>query len=90
MPQGNDVKVQNNVSASRFEIHLDDQIAFLQYGRRNGEVTLLHTEVPKALGGRGLGSLLAKTALEWAGAEGLRVIVLCPFVRTYQRKHPLL
>jgi predicted GNAT family acetyltransferase len=89
MPHDNEVAVENNVAAGRFEIHLDDQIAFLQYDRQNGEITILHTEVPQALGGRGLGNLLAKTALEWARAEGLRVIVLCPFVRTYLRKHPL-
>jgi uncharacterized protein len=89
MPQGNDVAVQNNAATSRFEIHLDGGVAFLQYDRTDGAVTILHTEVPPAFAGRGLGNLLAKAALEWTRAEGLRTTVLCPFVRAYMQKHPL-
>jgi predicted GNAT family acetyltransferase len=80
--------VENNVEAGRFEIHQDGELAFLQYQRNTDSVVMVHTEVPKALAGRGLGSLLAKTALEWARAEGLRVVANCPFVREYIRKHP--
>jgi len=80
--------VENNVEAGRFEIHQDDALAFLQYQRTADSVVMVHTEVPKALAGRGLASLLAKTALDWARVEGLRVVANCPFVREYIRKHP--
>jgi predicted GNAT family acetyltransferase len=89
MPQENDVAVRNNTAASRFEITVGDQVAVLTYDRTGGDVKILHTEVPRALGGRGLATLLAKTALEWARAEHLSVVVLCPFVREYMRKHPM-
>ncbi len=83
------INVQHNPAEQRFEVHLDGHVGFLQYGQENGEITILHTEVPKALGGRGLGALLAKEALRWARAQtGQRLVVLCPFVREYMRKHP--
>ena len=80
--------VRDNTDASRFEIDVDGQIAHLDYERKGNEFSILHTEVPTALRRRGLGMLLAKTALESARAQGLRLKVLCPFVRDYRRTHP--
>lgn len=84
-----DATVQRNDAAHRFEIHLDGHVAFLTYEERKDEIVLLHTEVPKELGGRGLGGTLAREALLWARAQpGKGLVVLCPFVREYMRKHP--
>ena len=38
--------------------------------------------------GRHLGDLLAKAGIEAARAEGLTLVVHCPFVRAYLRRHP--
>jgi hypothetical protein len=46
---------------------------------------LIHTEVPPALRGRHLGDTLVKAALEAGRAAGLRIVVVCPFVRAYLR-----
>ena len=80
--------VRDNKEANRFEIDVDGQIAHLDYKRKGNEFSILHTEVPPALRRRGLGSLLATTALEAVRKEGLRLKVLCPFVRDYRKKHP--
>jgi predicted GNAT family acetyltransferase len=40
------------------------------------------------LRGRGLGDLLAKAGIDAARAEGLGLVVTCPFVRVYLKKHP--
>ena len=56
---------------------------------RNGKrLALIHTEVPEAPEGRGLASLLAKTALDYARSNDLTVVPICPFVRSYLEKHP--
>jgi len=84
-----DVTVHHNAEAHRFEINVDGHVAFLTYEERKDEIVLLHTEVPKELGGRGLGGTLAKEALRWSRAQsGKRLVVLCPFVGEYMRKHP--
>jgi predicted GNAT family acetyltransferase len=80
--------IRDHREASRFELEVDGQVAFLQYERRPGAIVLAHTEVPQPFRGRGLASALAKAALEAARAEGLRVIAQCPFVRAYLRKRP--
>jgi predicted GNAT family acetyltransferase len=80
--------VTKNADAKRFEITDDDAIAMLTYHEGRRHITLIHTEVPPALGGRGYGGELAKFALEYARTMGLRVIVHCPFVRAYLERHP--
>jgi len=79
--------VRDNREASRFEILVDDQVAFLEYERGPGMITLVHTEVPQHLRGQGLAGMLAKSALEAARAEGIRVIAKCPYVRAYIQRH---
>ena len=81
-------EVRDNVGTQRLEIDVGGEIAFLRYERRGGAFVLVHTEVPPSLRGRGLAGALAKAGLEAARASGLRVVVLCPFVRAYLKKHP--
>jgi len=71
----------------RFELEADGHIAFSTYTRDGGIVTILHTEVPKELGGRGIGTALAHGLLDLIRAEGLKVKPLCPFVKAYIGKH---
>jgi predicted GNAT family acetyltransferase len=82
------MRVRDNTEAQRFEIEAGEGLAFLQYEREPDSIVFLHTEVPPALQGRGLAATLAKGALESARAQGLRVVAVCPFVRSYMRKHP--
>ena len=71
----------------RYEIVLGDQVAFLQYRNRDHHVILIHTEVPEALRDRGLGGKLARFALDTARQAGRKVVVKCPFVTTWLRRH---
>ena len=54
----------------------------------NGEIYLTHTEVPRALGGKGIGSQLVEKALKDIEQKDLRLVPLCPFVAGYIHKHP--
>lgn len=80
--------VADNREASRFEIVIDGKTAVLIYERRPGAIVLRHTEVPVELRGKQLGERLAETALRSGRAEGLSLIIECPFVREYVRRHP--
>jgi predicted GNAT family acetyltransferase len=83
-----ETRVRDNQDASRYEITVDGETAFLDYERRKGSIALVHTEVPESLGGRGLGGTLARHALDTARADGNRVVVQCPFVQAWLRRHP--
>ena len=82
-------QVIDNTGEQRFELNVDGRMAFLQYKRANGALTLIHTEVPEELRGRHLGEQLVQAALAAGRTEGLRIVAVCPFVRAYLRKHPL-
>lgn len=81
-------KVINNESEARFEYHDDGHVAIAGYQLKPDVIVLTHTEVPKELGGRGIGNKLAIAALEYARANDLRVIPLCPFMASFIEKHP--
>jgi predicted GNAT family acetyltransferase len=80
--------IHDNPTLSRFELDADGVTAFANYRLADGVITFTHTEVPPALGGRGIGSTLVKGALEAVRARGLKVKPLCPFVRGYIERHP--
>jgi uncharacterized protein len=81
-------EVRDNPGLNRFELDAEGHTAVAHYALAPGVITLTHTEVPAALGGRGIGSRLAQGALEQARARGLKVVAECPFMAGYIAKHP--
>lgn len=82
------VEVKDNRDESRFEAHVDGELAgFAEYRRKPDQIAFTHTEV--SLEGQGVGSALARQALDLVRAEGgLRVVPLCPFIKGWIDKHP--
>jgi predicted GNAT family acetyltransferase len=81
--------VTDNPAALRYEIRVGADVAgFAAYTRLHGVITFTHTEIDPAYEGQGLGSTLARAALDGARASGLRVRPHCPFIRAYIERHP--
>jgi hypothetical protein len=76
------------VTAGRFELERDGRVAYLEYTLSGHVLALLHTEVPDSLRGTGIGSDLARTALDWARENHLKVDIVCPFVAEFLEHHP--
>jgi predicted GNAT family acetyltransferase len=77
-------EVKDNPAAGRFEMASGGAIAFIEYERTgHGRIALLHTEVPEALSGQGVGSKLVRGVLEALRAEGSKVVPRCEFVAAY-------
>lgn len=75
--------------ARRYEARVGGAVAgFAEYRRSSGRITFIHTVVAPEFEGRGVGSRLARVALDAARAEGLRVTPRCPFFRAYIDRHP--
>jgi predicted GNAT family acetyltransferase len=79
--------VTDNPELNRYELAVDGEVAFLSYRRREDHILLAHTEVPDAFRGRGYGGVLARHALDEARKANLQVIVKCPFVTTWLKRH---
>lgn len=80
--------IVNNRAASRFETTVDGLLCVADYRRDGDRLVLPHTLVPAALRGRGVAAALVQTALDWARAEGLKVVPVCSYVASYMRRHP--
>ena len=85
---GRGVPLQINFATERFESQVDDTLAFLLFHRKGTTLSLIHTEVPPALEGRGLAGALARTALDYARSHAMNVKPFCPFVAAYLQRHP--
>ncbi len=79
--------VRDNTEKHQFEMIVDGHTALAAYRLKPGVITFTHTEVPAELGGRGIGSQLAKGALDQVRARGLKIVPLCPFIKAYIEKH---
>jgi uncharacterized protein len=83
------VEVRDNRDETRYEIRVDGQVAgFAQYRLGEDSITFTHTEIYPAHEGAGLGSRLARAALEDVKARKLSVVPLCPFIAAYISRHP--
>lgn len=80
--------VRDNKALNRFEMDVEDAMAFANYRLTADAVIITHTETPRALRGRGIASELVKGALELIRADGRKVIAGCGFVVDYLDKHP--
>lgn len=81
--------IRHDTEQHRFSVLVDGEKALLDYSPE-GENTLNynHTFVPPELRGKGVASVLAKAALDYARENGYTVIPSCSFVAAYVRKHP--
>lgn len=77
-----------NEARHRFELVVDGHMAYEVFERFPGGIAYVHTVVPKALEGRGVGSRLVRHVLDYAVAQGLKVRPDCPFVKAYIDRHP--
>jgi predicted GNAT family acetyltransferase len=81
-------QVVDDPAASRFMVESDGQVAELAYRLDGDRLVLVHTGVPAALEGRGIGSKLVAAAIAEAKHRDLTIVPLCPFVKGWLRRHP--
>jgi len=80
--------VSDHPEVERYEISVDGRRAGLAAYELTGDViAFTHTEIDDAYEGQGLGSQLARYALDDVRARGLKVRPLCPFIRGWIKRH---
>lgn len=83
------VEPSHNEAESRYELHVDGELAGLADYRLDGDVVAItHTETEPRLQGQGLASTLVRFALDDIRAHDRQVLPLCPFVPVFIRRHP--
>lgn len=81
------IVVTHNVEAHRFEATVDGLRSLLTYRLFPDRIVLEHTEVPPPIERHGIAAKLTRTALDFARANHLRVVPLCPYVSSFLRRH---
>jgi predicted GNAT family acetyltransferase len=81
------IDVVDRPEEHRFVVVQEGSEAELTYRIRDGRMTLVHTGVPDAIGGRGNAGALVRAAAQRASAEGLTVVPSCPYARTWLQEH---
>ena len=85
------IEITDNAEANRYEARVDGQragVAEYMRTKESGLVVFTHTEVDPEYNGQGIGSALARAALDAARADGLRVLAVCPFISGWMSRHP--
>jgi uncharacterized protein len=84
-----EIKVTDHPEESRYEAQVDGEVAgFARYRRRPDAIEFFHTEVTEGYAGKGVGTALARGALDDVRAAGEKIIPTCPFIAEYVARHP--
>ena len=84
----NGIAIRHDEERQRFEAEVEGHAARLEY-RLEGEVlAITHTEVPEAIGGRGIAAQLVQAAVDFAQAQGLKIAPRCAYAEAWMRRHP--
>ncbi|MFT4110402.1 GNAT family N-acetyltransferase [Propionicimonas sp.] len=84
------IVVDNNPGRSRYESRIGGELAgFAEYELTDELVVFTHTEVLPAFEGTGVGSAIARYALDRLREEGTRkALPVCPFIKGWIQRHP--
>jgi predicted GNAT family acetyltransferase len=78
----------DHLEGHHFEAAFAEGRAVLEYRMSGGRMVILHTDVPEALRGGGVGGRLVQAALDHARTHGLRVEPRCPYAAAWIGRHP--
>ena len=80
-------EVRHDPSERCFSLLIEGHRCVLDYTVQDQVMTITHTGVPNALGGRGLAAQLTKFALDYAHAQHWKVIPRCSYAAVYIDRH---
>lgn len=80
--------IVHSLAANRFEAAVPGGIAQAGYRRIGDTLHLVHTEVPPESARRGIAAALVEAVLDYADANGLKVVPQCSYARAYMKRHP--
>jgi len=78
--------IDHDPTAHQFSAEVEGYRAELDYTLADGVMTITHTGVPSAIGGRGVAAELMRAALKVAGERGWSINPACSYAAAYLRK----
>jgi len=82
------IEVVDNKIFSQYEMNISGHLAKIEYSIKSGKIFLIHTDVPEELAGQGVASHLAREVFKIIEEQGIKIVPMCKFIKTFIRKHP--
>ena len=82
------VKLSANGQGAFFIEENNERVAEMVIGIAGSNLTVYHTEVSDKLQGQGVAAKLLSAMVDYARANKLKVIALCPYVLAQFKRHP--
>lgn len=86
-PPGLAYEVEHDPVAQRFTARVRGHVALLDYQIKRRRMVITHTEVPEAIGGRGIAGELTRVALRWARENKYKVVPACSYAEAFMERH---
>jgi uncharacterized protein len=83
-----DVQISHNPDGARYEARVGPKMAgFAEYKLAKDLIVFTHTEVDPTFEGQGVGSALARAALDDVRGTDRKVLPLCPYIKGWIGRH---
>ena len=79
--------INHDPGQKRFTTVVDGYTAYVEYSLQDGVLDIIHTIVPRPVGGRGIAAALVKKAYEYASEHGLERAGTCPYAARWMERH---
>jgi len=84
-----ELEIKDAPERRRYEARAGSElVGWVDYGRVRTRLVAIHTEVPKAFGGRGIGKALVRHVIADARANGFTITPRCPLFSAHFERHP--
>lgn len=87
-PELESIELVKNETDKQFELTVEGHRAFIQFHEISDRISLVHTEVPEELAGKGVGTAIVEKTLNFIEKSGKVLMPYCPFVFAYIKRHP--
>ncbi|MBN9337465.1 MAG: N-acetyltransferase [Chryseobacterium sp.] len=87
-PEFENIPLVKNETKKRFEIEVNGHFAFINYGEREHQIALVHTEAEPELAGTGAAAAVVEKTLQLIKDSGKKLLPFCPYVFAFIKKHP--
>ena len=79
--------IEHDPNKGRFSTIVEGQRCLLDYRLAGTTMTIVHTEVPSAVGGHGIAGELMEAAIQAARANGWKIVPACSYAAAYMKRH---
>lgn len=76
------MEIVHDKEGKKFILDINGEQAKVDYVVKNDMLYLVHSEVPYALRGKGIGKVLVEKAFEKLTEEGYKAVAICSYIKT--------